>query len=374
MKFVYGLIFLCFLVFFHELGHFIAARFFKVKVLSFSIGMGPVLFHKMIKGTDYRLSLLPLGGYCGMKGEKDFSTALEAKLSSIPAEKDSLYGIHPLKRAAVAFAGPFFNLLFAFAAFTAISMIGFTYYAPSAKIVLADEVYPEIHSAARDAGIQTGDTILQVNSSKVNDFSDIATFVAMRPDEDILVKVERNGGILTFTVHTDMDKADGAGKIGVTSTPNSVEKREMPTCSFFPALVQGTKSTAQMIALSIKSIAILFKGVDIQNAVSGPARITSMLGDTVEEGFSAGFRVGFVNTLQFLALISISLFMLNLLPIPILDGGLILFSFIEMIIHRQVPPKIQYYVQYVGLAFIIMLFLVGVFGDIHYFISTAGAK
>lgn len=372
MTILYGLIFLCFLIFFHELGHFAVARFFKVQVESFSIGMGPVLLHKKIGQTDYRLSLLPLGGYCGMKGEQDFINAYEAGLSSIHADKDSLYGIHPVKRALVAFAGPFFNLFFAFFAFTIISMIGFFYYSPSAKIVLADEVYPELHSAARDAGLKTGDIITSINGKNVSDFADISSIVAINPDADLSIQVNRNNETLTFIAHTDMDKSDGLGKLGVTSSPGDIERREMKKYSFFPALIQGAKETGNIIALTIKSISILFKGVDISNAVSGPARITTMLGDTVQEGFSVDFRTGLVSTLQFLALISVSLFMLNLLPIPILDGGLILFALIEIITRKQVSPKIQHYVQYIGLFFIATLFVLGISGDIRYFISMVG--
>ena len=99
MTVIYGLLGLSVIIFIHELGHFFVARFFGVHVESFSIGMGPVLLHKTVKGTDYRLSLIPFGGYCGMKGEKDFQTAMENKLDRIPAEKDSFYGVHPLSPA-----------------------------------------------------------------------------------------------------------------------------------------------------------------------------------------------------------------------------------------------------------------------------------
>ena len=111
MKWIYGLLCLFFLILFHEFGHFIAAKIFGVKVEAFSIGFGPVLLHKKIKGTDFRLSLFPLGGYCNMKGEKDFQKALEENKKEISGDFDSLYGIHPVKRAVIGFAGPFFNFL-----------------------------------------------------------------------------------------------------------------------------------------------------------------------------------------------------------------------------------------------------------------------
>ena len=113
----------------------------------------------------------------------------------------------------------------------------------------------------------------------------------------------------------------------------------------------------------------MFKGVDVTQAVSGPVRITVMLGDTVQTGFKAGFRAGLTSTLNFLALISISLFIMNLLPIPILDGGLILFALIETIIRRPVHPKVMYYTQFIGIAFIVVLFGIALFSDARYLFS-----
>ena len=114
--------------------------------------------------------------------------------------------------------------------------------------------------------------------------------------------------------------------------------------------------------------------MDITNAVSGPAKISSMLGETVTSGFSAGFRTGLTTTLDFLALISISLFIMNLLPIPILDGGRILFDLIELIFKKQVPPKIQYRIQIIGVVFIASIFLIAVSGDVRYFTNLFKRK
>jgi regulator of sigma E protease len=211
MKWILGLLCLMFLVLFHELGHFVAAKIFGVKVESFSIGFGPVLLHKKIKGTDYRLSLFPLGGYCGMKGEKDFQKAVEEKLPEIQAEKDSLYGVHPAKRALIGFSGPLFNFIFAIFAFTTINLIGFDYYTYSNKIILPDETYENASSAARDAGLLSGDEIIQIENKEISEFSQIIEQISIRPDEDIKIKVLRDGQILEFTVHSDMDKSEGSG-------------------------------------------------------------------------------------------------------------------------------------------------------------------
>ena len=369
MKWLYGILCLFFLVLFHEIGHFIFAKICGVKVESFSIGFGPVLLHKNIKGTDWRLSLIPLGGYCGMKGEQEFKTALEENLDEIKAEPDSLYGVHPLKRALIAFAGPFFNFIFAFIAFSLISGIGYTYYSYSNKIILADELYENSSSAARTAGLLTGDIITEVDNKKITDFSDLIREVSLKPDQNIKVKVLRNEQSIEFVIHTDMDKDDGTGKIGVAADTSNLLEKTVKANNIFEALANGIKDTFDVIYTTFKSIGILFKGVKIQNAVSGPARITDMLGSTVQNGFSAGAKLGIISVLNIMALISVSLFIMNLLPVPILDGSIILFALIEAVFRKKIKPKIQYILQFVGLGIIAILFIIGLIGDISYFIN-----
>ena len=366
MKWLYGILCLFFLIIFHEFGHFLAAKLFGVKVESFSVGFGPILLHRTVRGTDYRLSLIPLGGYCGMKGEKDFQKAIDEKLPTIDAEPDSLYGIHPVKRALIGFAGPFFNFIFAVIACSLINGIGYTYYTYSNRILINENV---TSSVAKDAGILSGDEIIAINGKKIEDFSDLIEQVSVHPDEDIKIKVLRNGDELEFVVHTELDKSSGTGKIGVAADSSEVLKKESPRYGFFGSIGHGFLDAVNDTALTIKSIGILFKGVDMDNAVSGPARVTEMLGSTVKDGFSEGIRVGFVSLFSLMSIISISLFIMNLLPIPILDGGLILIALIEIIIRRKINPRVQYYVQFIGLAFIIFIFIIGVKGDILFFIN-----
>ena len=366
MKWLYGILCLFFLIIFHEFGHFLAAKLFGVKVESFSVGFGPILLHRTVRGTDYRLSLIPLGGYCGMKGEKDFQKAIDEKLPAIDAEPDSLYGIHPFKRALIGFAGPFFNFIFAVIACSLINGIGYTYYTYSNRILINENV---TSSVAKDAGILSGDEIIEINGKKIEDFSDLIEQVSVHPDEDIKIKVLRNGDELEFVVHTELDKSSGTGKIGVAADSSEVLKKESPRYGFFGSIGHGFLDAVNDTALTIKSIGILFKGVDMDNAVSGPARVTEMLGSTVKDGFAEGIRVGFVSLFSLMSIISISLFIMNLLPIPILDGGLILIALIEIIIRRKINPRVQYYVQFIGLAFIIFIFIIGVKGDILFFIN-----
>jgi len=366
MKWLYGILCLFFLILFHEFGHFLAAKLFGVKVESFSIGFGPILLHRKIRGTDYRLSLFPLGGYCGMKGEKDFQKAIEEKLPEIQGEPDSLYGIHPFKRALIGFAGPFFNFIFAVFACSLINGIGYKYYTYSNTILINEQVTTNV---AREAGLISGDKIVKINDKEITDFSDLIEEVSVRPDEDIRITVDRNGMMLEFTAHTEMDKSSGSGKLGVAADTSEVLEKESPRYGFFAAIGHGFIDAVKSVALTIKSIGILFKGVDMNNAVSGPARVTEMLGSTVKEGFSAGIKTGIVSLCSLMSIISISLFIMNLLPIPVLDGGLILIAFIEIIIRRKVSPRVQYYVQFIGLAFIAFIFIIGIKGDIFYFLN-----
>ena len=453
MTIIYGLIGLGFIVFIHELGHFITAKICGVTVESFSIGMGPILLHKTIKGTDYRLSLIPLGGYCGMKGQKDFQVALDEKLESITGDKDSFYGIHPLKRVIIAFSGPFFNFIFAAIAFMIISMIGYSYYTSENKIILANEVYPEMESIAEKSGLQTGDKILSVNDKETPYFTDIYEAISISANKKTDLQVQRDSEIFNIEVTPSLNKETGAGVLGIVSWTNplidSVEKNSIAekvglkeqdlilqinddiikntadynnaiqkydnfsmkvlrdnneiiienielnpqkedkttlgitfytekvkskTYSFFPAIINGFVEAGKTTALTFKSLGLLFQGVDLTKAVSGPLRITVMLGDTAKAGFSAGFSTGIVTVFNFLAIISISLFIMNLLPIPILDGGLILFPLIEAITKKQISPKIQYYVQFIGVGLILVLFVFAMFGDISYIINLFTSK
>lgn len=371
MTIIIGIIFLGFLVFIHELGHFAASRLSGVKVEAFSLGMGPVLLHKEWLGTDWRLSLLPFGGYCAMKGEQDFEDFYNGNAT---VEKNSFYGVKAIFRALIGFAGPLANFLFSVFAFFVIALTGYTYYSAGNTVRLATEEYPELHSAAKDAGILSGDKIIKINSKDITDFSELYTEVATHPDEDIFIVLERNGEILNFTVHTDMNKSTGEGKIGVMSYTDSLQAKEARRYSFFPAVGRGFSETFNLIYLSLKGIATLFKGVDIKESVAGPARITSMLGETAKSGFSAGFRSGIVSVLNFMALISVSLFIMNLLPIPILDGFLVLTSIIEAIFGLKVSPKVRNVVQYVGIAIIAALFMLALSGDFHYFSELINAK
>lgn len=369
MTILLGILALSFLIFFHELGHFLCARFFKVKINAFSIGIGPVVLHKKIKDTDYRISLIPLGGYCSMEGEKDLQKAIESKQNLVASSPNSFYAIHPFKRLLIAFSGPFFNFFFAIIAFTIIALTGYSYKSAGTTIKLSSDIYPEIHSSAKDAGLQNGDIIKEINGKETKDFSHIVSIISSIPNETANIKVLRNEELLSFEVPVLLNKETGSGMIGIVSDVNSIETRYVKGKNFPLAIKEGFIKSFETIYISIKSIKIIFSGTKLSNTIAGPARISSMLGSSIKTSFSESFKTGLVTTLEFLSLISISLFITNLLPIPILDGGIILFSFIEMIIKRKINIKAYITIQIIGIIFILLLMGIAIFSDVIYFIK-----
>ena len=452
IKILIGLLVLSIMVFVHEAGHLIAAKLCGVVVNSFSIGWGPVLLRKKIKGTEYRLSLIPIGGYCGMKGEDAFRTAINEGYAVIPKEEGSLYQASPLKRIIIAFAGPFANYLSAILCFAIISAMGDSYYTTSNKIAPLHYYDKDTATSALEVDLRMGDKIIELNGKKIETFRDIMQEVVVLADSQVDMKIERDGKILSKKITPKLNKKTGAGMIGVypyvplrvdSIAPSSVShnaglrkgdvikeiegakvyntidlQKQLEECKeqkkeevlvkferdgkllttvfhlnkkegeiqniglsfevieitlegtgFWASIGAGFAKTHEVIMLTFKSFAILFKGVEIKNAVSGPLRITHMIGDVAQEGFKVSGSDGWKAMLYFISIISISLFIMNLLPIPVLDGGLILLSLITAIARREIPPKIIYRVQFVGFIFIALLFVFALTNDILFFIG-----
>ena len=438
MKIILGLIALGIVVIVHEAGHFLAAKLCGVAVESFSVGWGPVLLRKKWRGTEYRLSLLPIGGYCGMKGETAWEKAIDENLDAIPEEEGGFYSCGSLRRIIIGFAGPFANLILAFILLAIVGMQDYSFYTwenriiPVAEADESGELYP-----AAAAGLIAGDRILSINGVEMSNFYDIQQYVGTRADEALKVEFERDGQVLATEMTASLDKKTGLGKIGAypfiplkvgsIKEGSSAEtaglragdeivavngrlvqnqldfaaalaqrreqaaltvKRENVTLertitviyrengeaetgigwspiavsvagARFPAcILKGLEETARMVALTLKSLTLLFRGVDLTEAVSGPVRITVMLGEA-----ASASAMGF---LELVAIICVSLFLMNLLPIPILDGGVILVALIEGLSRRKIRPKTLYRMQLVGAAIIAVIFVFALFGDIRY--------
>ena len=167
-----------------------------------------------------------------MKGQKDFQFALDNKLDEIRGEKGSFYASNPLRRIIIALSGPLANFVFAIFAFALISLIGYSFYTSSNKIIIANEVYPELHSTAAEAGLKTGDRILAINNKNIHYFSDISDIVAISANKVLDITVDREGELFHFQVLAELDTSSGAGKIGIVNWVNllitSIQSGVMP--------------------------------------------------------------------------------------------------------------------------------------------------
>jgi regulator of sigma E protease len=445
LKIVLGLLGLGVVVFVHELGHFLAARWMGIGVEAFSIGWGKPILKKKIGAVEYRLGLFPLGGYCKMKGENEFQEAYEKNQGGGRTEEGSYFAAHPLRRVITCVAGPLFNLAFAVLVLSIIWGIGFEVTTLDNRIVLVSDISPGNVNPADEAGLKTGDRIIEIKGVKTETYHDIQESIAVRPGEELPLRVERNGEILSLRVKPVLEKSTGAGKIGVYFWTDPVIEKiaagspaeiaglesgdrilkvngadlphtmrlvnildekppalnleyrrgdEILTANLIPvykeaegrdlgiiwkavkyrtprlspplALVKGAEETWKTFTVSVKSLSLLFKGIDLTQAVSGPVRITYMVGDAAAEGFNQGFGAGLSSMASFLSLISIALCIMNLLPLPILDGGMILLFFIEAIRRKPLHPRFVYAFQTVGVVLIFGLMIFAVFGDILY--------
>lgn len=360
IKIVIGIVALFFLVLIHELGHFIVARMAGVKVESFSLGFGPILLHKSFGGTDYRLSAIPLGGYCALKGEKDLQQALDENAPLTNCERDSLYGVHPLKRALIGVAGPAANLFFAYIALCAVVAIGYRYSSYSSTISVIDG------GAAKSAGVLSGDKIIKIDGETVENFSDIIKLVTLRAGENVKLTVEREEKILSIDLKVASSE-DGRGIIGVKADISSKKEYKVEGVSFPKLIFSGAKETAQAVSTTVKGILTLFQRKNVTDSVSGVGSIVDIVGTVATDSAKSGAKVLIVNLANILAYISISLFIMNMLPIPILDGSLILFALIEAVTKKKLSPKLLIKIQFIGAAIILALFILATVGDVKYF-------
>ena len=444
VKILIGLLGLGIVVFIHELGHFLAARLVRINVEAFSIGWGKPILKKKIGAVEYRLGMFPLGGYCKMQGETDYSEAWNNLQKGIKPEEGSYLAASPWKRILVCFAGPLFNLIFAVILLSIIWGFGFEINTFPNKIVLYSEVTPDQIYPADDAGFKTGDRIIGINGQPVSYYHEIRENIVLNPNKSLKMTVDREGEILSLNVTPDLDKSSGAGRIGISFwvdpivdgiKPGSPAEREgllpgdivvsangetinnsidltkirslnpetivltverngeqkeavfgtqdldgeigfswsaiqyrTPNLSVPAAVVKGFQEGFKTLAISVKSLKLLFMGIDLTSAVSGPVRITYMIGETAAQSFGQGASSGLRATAEFIALISIALCVMNLLPLPIIDGGMIVLFIIEWLRRKPIPPKAVSIFQGCGMVIIFGLLVLAVFGDILFFV------
>ena len=346
MSVIYAIIALGALIFIHELGHFLFAKLFGVGVEKFSLGFGPKIFGKKVGETEYLLSALPLGGYVKMVGEgEDVELAEEDRHRSF-ADKPVL------QRIAIVAAGPVFNLLFAYVIFIIIFMIGVP--AVTTKI---GEVVPG--KPAAKAGVLAGDRISAVNGKPVARWEDFAKIIAEGKLTPLEIEVQRGQSALRFKMVPESRTSKNLlgdpvpqPIVGVVAAGESVVDHFPPG----EAIVRGSTQCWTVIKLTVLSLARLVERAIPLDTIGGPIMIVKMAGQQAAEGG--------VNFLAFMALLSVNLGVLNLLPVPILDGGHLLFFLIELVIGRPVSKRAREVAQQVGLVLLISLMMLAFYNDI----------
>lgn len=321
----------------HELGHFLFAKLFNVRTPSFSIGFGPQLISKKIGNTVFSLSAIPLGGYVEVSGMAEMGQG-EQKDADYAGE-DS-FAVKPFwQKMLILFGGIMFNILFAYFAFSLVFMLG----APKSDLLyplgVADEK-PTIHvirknSAADDAGLKVGDTILAINNTPTHGQTDkLKKILRAHPEQPVTLTIQRNNDqhdIQILLGSTEMIEDGQPTKIGTLGVYFEIDK--VKEFSFFESILQGFRATNIYILTVIYAFKNMFTKKDI-SGVGGPLMVIS---ETIK-GAQKGFKI----FLLFLAVISINLAILNLIPLPILDGGQIMFVTIETLIGRQLPKLREY--------------------------------
>src|SRR5881296_1882999 len=329
------------LVAFHEFGHFWVARRCGVKVLKFSIGFGPKLAGRQIGETEYVISAIPLGGYVKMLGEDLGDEVSEED------KKRSFAHAPLLKRTAIVAAGPIFNLLLAYLIFTAWLAAGGPLFVPSFADLASNVEAVVPGSPAEAAGLRKGDKIVQIGDKRITTWSEMTDIV------------KRNGRTQTLTITPAVRKeklADGSeieiGQIGITKTNRAILRSE----HVLMAPVDGFAATWGWTKLTIVGIAKMITREISADNIGGPLTIAKISGDAATQGFS--------NYAFLIAILSINLGVLNLLPIPVLDGGHLAFFAIEAVKRRPLSIRSRELAQQVGIFLLICLMLYAFRNDI----------
>lgn len=346
-------------VFFHELGHFLVARWFGIGVKVFSIGFGPEIFGFNDRhGTRWRLSWIPLGGYVKFIDDDNVASAGQKSLDSLsPADRARSFQAKPVSaRAAVVAAGPIANFILAIIIFTAI----FSLFGERVTEAKVDVVNPG--TAAARAGFVAGDTVISIDGQKIESFGEMQRIVGTSPDRDLRFVVERDGKTVDIVARPERkeitDRFGNTLRIGLlgiqrTAAPdNWTLQRHDPATAF----VMAVKECYFVVTRSLGYLYDVVTGREAADQLGGPIRIAQVSGQVATAGFIA--------LLNLAAIISVSIGLLNLFPIPMLDGGHLLFYAIEGLRGRPLSEYTQEIGFRIGLAFVLMLMVFATWNDL----------
>lgn len=344
------------IVFVHELGHFLVGRFFGVKAEVFSIGFGREITGFTDRyGTRWKLAAWPLGGYVKFEGDAN-AASMPAEAGNTVHSPTSLHGKPVLQRAAVVAAGPIANFLLAIFIFaSAFSIIGMPYMEPVVSSVLDG-------SAAQKAGLQPGDRIVSVDGKQTPSFESVQESVFMRGGEELQVVIERAGQSMTLQLTPRVDEQpDGfggtvrVGRLGVRHDPAPDEPKYQRYAPHL-AVAKGVERTWYIVKTTVKFVAKVFTGDQSVKQIGGAVSIGKGAGDAASSGP--------MTFIYFVGLLSVSIGLINLFPIPMLDGGHLVYYAIEAVRGKPLGLQAQEWGYRIGFSLVVMLMLLGAVNDL----------
>ncbi|MFZ5943670.1 MAG: RIP metalloprotease RseP [Bacillota bacterium] len=327
------------LIFVHEFGHFIIAKLVGIRVEEFSIGMGPKAFSFQKGETVYSIRILPIGGYVKMSGE----TGIEEENEYLNDPKhfnNKSVG----QRAGVIVAGPLMNFMLAVVLFALIfAFIGIPYGTTQIGDIMPD-------SPAAKAGLQKGDKIVSIDNTTVDEWSEMVNIIHSSPNKELSIKIVRKGEQQIFQITPKLDADNGVGLIGIT--PDKTPKK----VNIFNAVGLGITRTVEILYFTIYAIIEMVGGNADMGEVAGPVGIVQLIGESAQ--------IGLIYLINLTALISINLGLLNLLPIPALDGSKLIFLGIEALRGKPIDARKENFVHILGFAILMTLMLFITYRDI----------
>jgi regulator of sigma E protease len=348
-------------VFFHELGHFLVARWCGVRVLVFSIGFGPELIGFNDRhGTRWKLAAIPLGGYVKFFGDENAASVPDSATISHMNEderRESFFFKPVGQRAAIVAAGPIANFLLAIVIFAGV----FTFYGKQAAPARVETVQP--NSAAQAAGFQPSDLIVSINSKRIETFTDMQRVVSASAGQPLEIEIDRGGMRMTLKatpalteIKDNFGNVHRIGVLGITGARGEPVRVDPVT-----ALKLGVEETWFVVERTLSYIGGVVVGKESADQLGGPIRIAQVSGQVA--------TAGFVALIHLAAVLSISIGLLNLFPIPLLDGGHLLFYAIEAARGRPLSDRAQEYGFRIGLAIVLLLMIFATFNDILHLAS-----
>lgn len=336
----------------HELGHFLIGRKNGIRVVEFAVGMGPTLFSFMAGGTKCSLKLLPFGGACMFEGED----GMEREESGEKVREETGDGVAFTEagvwaRIATVFAGPFFNFILAF--IIAVILCVFT----GADLPVVGTVME--NSAASEAGLRQGDVITKIGHEPIHFYREVSMISSLNHGETMEITYERDGEKSVTVLTPQYSEEDGRYYMGITNGGAYLE------CNPLQVFQYGFYEVEYWVKLTYKSLAMLLKGQVTKDDVAGPVGIAQVVGESYDQAEkSYGTSYAILMMLQIVVLLSVNLGIMNLLPLPALDGGRLVFMLVEVVRGKPVPPEKEGMVHFAGLVVLMVLMVFIMYNDI----------